>query len=168
MPALCSAAVAKSDGSLFSKSTLDADIYHDAKDVWQAASGQCSGYGHRLRTKSFSESLSDIATLHIQQPVLIVQALDSQGEFQDQYSFQFQATSCAEFEMLNWYTSTCPDANHLKNVIVARQTLLGRNTYNGKEFKVFEGTTCTWVKHPKTQQEQYKYLQQLFELCFRG
>ena len=153
---------------MFSKTTLDAESYHDAENIWQAASGQCSGYGHRLRTQSFSEALVDDATLQLQPPAIIVQALDSQGRFQDQYAFHFQATKCAEFEMLNWYTSTCPDANHLKNVVVARQTLLGRNTYNGKQFKVFEGTTCTWVKHPETQQEQYKYLQQLFELCFSG
>ena len=151
---------------MFSKSTLDADIYEGAKDVWQAANGQCSGYGHRLRTRSFSESLSDDSTLQIQQPAFFVQALDSTGQFQDQYLFQLQASMFAEFAMLNWYTSTCPDANHLKNVIVARQTLLGRHTYNGKEFKVFEGTTCTWVKHPETQQEQYKCLQELFNICF--
>lgn len=160
--------MANSDDSLFTKTTLDADVYEDAEDVWQAANGQCPGYGHRLRTKSISENLSDNAALHIQQPAVFVQALDSQGHFQDQYFFQFQATMFAEFEMLNWYTSTCPDANHLKNVIVARQTLLGRNTYNGNKFKVFEGTMCTWVKHPETQQEQLKYLEQLFEMCFSG
>lgn len=95
-----------------------------------------------------------------------MQALDSHGDFQDQYFMQLQETKFAEFEMLNWFTSTCPDANHLKNVVVAKQTPVGRNTYNGKEFKVFEGTTCTWQKQPETQQEQYMYLQQLFELSF--
>lgn len=158
--------MAESDESLFSKSTLDADVYDAAKDVWHAATGQCSGYGHRLRSKQLSEVPSDDAALQIQKPAFFVQALDSQGQFQDQYFFQFQATDVAEFDMLNWYTSTCPDANHLKSVVVARQTPLGRNTYNGKEFKMFEGTTCTWVRQPKTQQEQYLYLQQLFELRF--
>ena len=163
---MCIVAVAKGDDSLFSKSTLDIDTYKEASGIWQAANAQCVGYAHRLRTKCFSETSSDDPALQIQWPGFFVQALDSSGQFQDQYFFQFQETQFAEFEMLNWYTSTCPDANHLKNVIVARQTPVGRNTYNGKEFKVFEGTRCTWVKHCETQQEQYVHLQQLFELSF--
>ncbi|KAL3154991.1 hypothetical protein ABBQ38_011516 [Trebouxia sp. C0009 RCD-2024] len=158
--------VARSGDSLFSDSTLNVDVYQGAEDSWQAANGQCLGYAHRLRTNQFPDCSSDDPALQIQWPGFFVQALDSHGHFQDQYFMQFQETKFAEFEMLNWYTSTCPDANHLKNVVVAIQTPVGRNTYNGKEFKVFEGTSCKWLKQPETEQEQYKYLQQLFELQF--
>ncbi|KAL0048350.1 hypothetical protein WJX82_001452 [Trebouxia sp. C0006] len=93
-------------------------------------------------------------------------ALDSKGCFQDLYFFHLQETKFPEFLLLNWYTSTCPLASHLNNVVVAMQTPEGRHTYDGKEFKVFQGTTLSWSKHPKSEDEVYLYLKQLFNLKF--
>ena len=154
------------DGSLFSPSTVDKAVYKDVGQIWQAAHGKCTGYGHRLRTKRIPQDLVGTSTVSVQLPALYLQALDSKGDFQDQYYFYLQDTSFAEFLMLNWYTSTCPLANHLNSINVAMQTEEGRHTYDGKEFKVFEGTKLTWIKKPEREDEVYMHLKQLFNLNF--
>ena len=159
-------AVITSHGRLYSESTLAKELYKDAEEVWQAAHGSCSGYGHRLRTKYTPEDATGSSTIPAQLPALYLQALDSKGEFQDQYYFYLQDTSYAEFLMLNWYTSTCPLANHLNSVNVAVQTPEGRHTYDGKEFKVFKGTQLAWSKTPVSEEEVYALLKQLFNLTF--
>ena len=160
------AAVAKSAESSFTESTPNATVYKDAKDVWQAANGHCPGYAHRLRTQLLSEGSSENPAMQMHTPGLFMQAVDSKGQFKDLYFFRFQGIRFAEFQMLSWYTSTCPNANLIKKVIVAKQTPTGRHTYDGKEFKVFEGTKCVWLKHPETQEEEYMHLQQLFGINF--
>ena len=97
---------------------------------------------------------------------MFMQALDSKEDFQDLYFFHLQDTKFAECLLLNWYTSTCPLANHMNNVIVAMQTPDGRHTYDGKEFKVFRGTKLAWSKHPESEEEVYILLKQLFRLTF--
>lgn len=159
-------AVISSDERLYTHDTLAKDIYKDAQQVWQAAQGMCCGYGHRLRTKSVPEDSVGTSISPAQMPALYLQALDSKGEFQDQYFFHLQDTKFAEFVMLNWYTSTCPSANHLNSVNVAKQTQEGRHTYDGKEFKVFKGTQLAWLKVPECLEEVYVYLKQLFNLSF--
>lgn len=163
---LCARAVTSTGGKPFSESTLGRDVYKDVQQVWQAAHGNCSGYGHRLRTKHVAEDAQGASKIPAQLPALYLQALDSNGQFQDQYYFHVQDTSFAEFLMLNWYTSTCPLANHLNSINVAIQTQDGRHTYDGKEFKVFKGTRLSWSKAPKTQEEVYMHLDQLFHLTF--
>jgi len=162
---VCCAVSNKEDKS-YTESTLCSELYKDVQDVWQAAHGTCSGYGHRLRTKSTSENTTENAALQIQLPGLFMQALDSKGCFQDLYFFHLQETKFPEFLLLNWYTSTCPLASHLNNVVVAMQTPEGRHTYDGKEFKVFKGTTLSWSKHPEAEDEVYLRLKQLFNLKF--
>lgn len=159
-------AVNNKEDKAYTESTLCSELYKGVQDVWQAAHGTCSGYGHRLRTKSTSENTTENATLQIQLPGLFMQALDSKGCFQDLYFFHLQETKFPEFLLLNWYTSTCPLASHLNNVVVAMQTPEGRHTYDGKEFKVFQGTTLSRSKHPKSEDEVYLYLKQLFNLKF--
>ena len=158
----CCAAVAENAESSFTESTLNEAVYKDAEDVWQAANGHCPGYAHRLRTQLLPETSSAKAAMQIQTPDFYVQAVDSKGQFKDLYFFRFQGIQFAEFQMLSWYTSTCPNANLIRKVIVAKQTPTGRHTYDGKEFKVFEGTKCVWLKHPETSEEEYAHLQQLF------
>ena len=150
----------------YTESTRSRRIYTGAEDVWEAANAACVGYGHRLRTRCMSEAGSEESSISMQPPELFMQALDSNGEFQDQYVFAFHDTQFAEFEMLNWYTSTCPEANHLMNVVVAKQTPQGRHTYNGQEFKSFTGTKLAWSKRPQSDAEVYRYLQELFSLNF--
>lgn len=162
----CAYAVISGGTSCYSRSTLDTDVYKDVQDVWQAAHGACSGYGHRLRTKCMAEDSSGPSAVPVQLPALYLQALDSKRQFQDQYYFCLQDTSFAEFLMLNWYTSTCPAANHLNSIIVAVQTPEGRHTYDGNEFKVFKGTELAWSKAPNSDNEVYLYLKQLFGLSF--
>ena len=130
--------------------------------------GKCSGYGHRLRLKSLPADAVGTGTLSsaAQQPDLYLQALDSKGDFQDQYFFHSQDTKFAEVVMLNWYTSTCPLANHLNSINVAMQTQEGRHTYDGKEFKIFKGTELSWSAIPESQDEVYMQLQKLFNLNF--
>ena len=158
------AAVSLSADSSFTDSTLAMHVYQDVDDIWVKANANCPGYGHRLRTKRTNEDITDSST--IQMPGLFVQALDSKGQFQDLYSFHVQDTNFAEYEMLNWYTSTCPAANHLKNIVVAQQTADGRHTFDGKEFKVFSNTQLTWSRCPESDEETYRQLHLLFELPF--
>ena len=141
-------------------------MYKGVQQVWQAAHGLCPGYGHRLRTNTIPEDAMGTSTIPAETSVLFLQALDSNGDFQDQYYFTLQNTSFAEFLMLNWYTSTCPLANHLNSINVAVQTLQGRHTYDGNEFKVFKGTTLVWSKAPESDKEVYVHLKQLFNLVF--
>ncbi len=157
-------AVSNTEHKSYTESTLCSELYKDVQDVWQAAHGKCSGYGHRLRTKSTSENITGNAMLQIQLPGLFMQALDSKGCFQDLYFFHLQETKFPEFLLLNWYTSTCPLASHLNNVVVAMQTPEGRRTYDGKEFKNFQGTTLSWSRHPESEDEVYLRLKQLFNL----
>lgn len=159
-------AVISSQTTTFTESTLNADVYTDARDVWQKAHGACSGYGHRLRTKCLPQDAAGVSTVSVQLPALYLQALDSKGQFQDQYYFYLQDTSFAEFLMMNWYTSTCPLANHLNNINVAMQTREGRHTYDGTDFKVFKGTELTWSKAPECDEEVYVHLKRLFNVEF--
>ncbi len=162
----CCAAVINNDKMSYTKITLCTEVYKEVQDVWQAAQGSCSGYGHRLRMKCTSGEVLDNSMARVQMPGLFMQALDSRGQFQDQYVFQLQDASFAEFLMLNWYTSTCPLANHLNNIVVAKQTPEGPRTYDGKEFQVFKGTELTWSKHPESEDEVDLHLKQLFNLSF--
>lgn len=162
----CSPAVGNSSEKLYSESTLAKDVYKDVQQIWEAAHGACSGYGHRLRTTCMSDYPLSSSTVVVQMTALYLQALDSKGEFKDQYHFHLQDTSFAEFLMSNWYTSTCPLANHLNSINVAMQTEEGRHTYDGKEFKIFKGTELAWSKAPESQEEVYMHLKQLFDLDF--
>ena len=150
---MCASAVISSSERLYTHDTLTRDVYKDVQQVWQAAHGLCPSYGHRLRTNTLPEDAVGSSTRPVQISALYLQALDSSGDFQDQYYFVLQDTSFAEFVMLNWYTSTCPLANHLNSISIAVQTLQGRHTYDGKEFKVFKGTTLAWSKAPELQKE---------------
>ncbi|DBA68537.1 TPA: hypothetical protein ACH3X2_013601 [Trebouxia sp. C0005] len=158
------ASVSNKEDKSYTESKLCSELYKGVQDVWQAAHGTCSGYGHRLRTKSTLENTTENTTLQIQLPGLFMQALDSKGCFQDLYFFHLQDTKFPEFLLLNWYTSTCPLASHLNNVVVAMQTPEGRHTYDGKEFKVFKGTKLGWSKRPESEDEVYFHLKQLFNL----
>lgn len=97
---VCCAVSNKEDKS-YTESKLCSELYKGVQDVWQAAHGTCSGYGHRLRTKSTLENTTENTTLQIQLPGLFMQALDSKGCFQDLYFFHLQDTKFPEFLLLN-------------------------------------------------------------------
>lgn len=155
----------------FTDSTTCRDMYDKAEEGWQAANECCSGYGHRIRWGSIMETgsseIRDEESYRASQPSgYYMQALNSKGEFQDLYFFQMHHTSFAEIGMLNWYTATCPKAAHRKKVIVAKQTALGRHTYYGKVFKVFEGLQCVWTKQPDSDEDEEDLLHALFSIRF--